>query len=126
MMNTITTIGLDLAKQVFQIHGSDSAGNPLLKKRLRRGQVLKFFADLPPCLVGMEACSSAHHWARELSKLGHEVRLYSLLAVAWVVRLLAQLYRLGSRRQLAARLVTSYKQRCLLMSCPVCGDRSPI
>jgi transposase len=75
MANVITTIGLDLAKLVFQVHGADTAGKPLLKKRLRRGQVLKFFAGLPPCLIGMEACSSAHYWARELQSLGHEVRL---------------------------------------------------
>ena len=57
MTNTITTIGLDLAKLVFQVHGADEAGNPILKKRLRRGQVLKFFAGLPPCLIGMEAAA---------------------------------------------------------------------
>jgi hypothetical protein len=75
MTNSITTIGLDLAKSVFQVHCCDEAGNPVLKKRMRRGQVLSFFAKLPPCLIGMEACGGAHHWARELQKLGHEVRL---------------------------------------------------
>ena len=75
MSEPITTIGLDLAKTVFQIHAADNAGNTVLKKRLRRGQLLAFFAGLEPCLVGMEACGSAHYWARELQSLGHEVRL---------------------------------------------------
>ena len=71
----ITTIGLDLAKSVFQIHGNDASGKPVLKKRLRRAQVLSFFSQLPPCKVGMETCGSAHFWARELMTLGHEVKL---------------------------------------------------
>lgn len=74
-MNHITTIGLDLAKRVFQVHGVDQDGPPVLKKQLRRGQVVTFFAKLSPCLIGMEACSSAHHWARELRAQGHDVRL---------------------------------------------------
>lgn len=71
----ITTIGLDLAKLIFQVHGADEDGSPVLRKKLRRGQMLGFFGSLPPCLVGMEACASAHYWARELQALGHEVRL---------------------------------------------------
>ncbi len=71
----ITTIGLDIAKNVFQVHGIDAAEKVVVRKQLRRGQVLKFFASLQPCLVGMEACATAHHWTRELTKLGHEVRL---------------------------------------------------
>ena len=71
----ITTIGLDIAKNVFQVHGIDAAEKVVVRKQLRRGQVLKFFAALPPCLVGMEACATAHYWSRELTKLGHEVRL---------------------------------------------------
>jgi transposase len=71
----ITTIGLDIAKNVFQVHGIDAAEKVVVRKQLRRGQVLKFFASLPPCLVGMEACATAHDWARELTKLDHEVRL---------------------------------------------------
>jgi transposase len=74
-MEQITTIGLDLAKNVFQVHGLDSAGNVLVRKQLRRAEVVKFFDQLPPCLVGMEACGTGHHWARELAKLGHTVRL---------------------------------------------------
>jgi transposase len=71
----ITTIGLDIAKNVFQVHGIDQAEKVVVRKQLRRGQVMKFFEALPPCLVGMEACATAHYWARELAKLGHEVRL---------------------------------------------------
>ena len=74
-MEQVTTIGLDLAKNVFQLHGVDAAGNVLLRKQLRRGEVLRFFSGLSPCLVGMEACATAHYWARELAKLGHTVRL---------------------------------------------------
>ena len=71
----ITTIGLDIAKNVFQVHGLDERCQPVLRKQLRRGQVLKFFAALEPCLIGLEACGGAHYWARELAALGHEVRL---------------------------------------------------
>ena len=70
----ISTIGLDLAKNVFQVHGVDPEGKVVVRKALRRAQVLPFFAKLPPCLVGMEACGTAHHWARELARLGHDVR----------------------------------------------------
>jgi len=71
----VTTIGLDIAKNVFQVHGIDAAEKVVVRKRLRRGQVLRFFEGLPPCLVGLEACATAHHWARELRKLGHQVRM---------------------------------------------------
>jgi transposase len=71
----ITTIGLDLAKHIFQVHGVDATGQVVFRKSLRRAQVLPFFAKLPSCLVGMEACGTSHHWARALIKLGHEVRL---------------------------------------------------
>jgi transposase len=71
----ITTIGLDIAKNVFQVHGIDAAEKVVVRKQLRRGQVLKFFAALTPCLIGLEACATAHYWARELRKLGHQVRL---------------------------------------------------
>jgi transposase len=70
-----TTIGLDIAKNVFHVVGCDRHGKQVLKKKLRRSQVLKYFAQLTPCLVGIEACASAHYWARELGKQGHEVRL---------------------------------------------------
>src|SRR5271170_6170133 len=71
----IATIGLDIAKNVFQVHGIDAAEKVVVRKQLRRSQVLAFFEALPPCLVGMEACATAHYWARELTKLGHQVRL---------------------------------------------------
>src|SRR5436853_6968103 len=71
----ITTIGLDIAKNVFQVHGIDAAEKVVVRKQLRRGQVMKFFEALSPCLIGMEACATAHYWARELRKLGHQVRL---------------------------------------------------
>ena len=71
----VTTIGLDIAKNVFQVHGIDAAEKVVVRKQLRRRQVLEFFKALPACLVGMEACATAHYWARELTKLGHRVRL---------------------------------------------------
>lgn len=71
----ITTIGIDLAKHVFQVHGVDAGGGVIVRKALRRAQVLPFFAKLPPCLVGMEACGTSHHWARELIALGHTVKM---------------------------------------------------
>lgn len=74
---TIATIGLDLAKNVFQVHAVDGTGHVLVRKALRRGQVLPFFAKLAPCLVGMEACGTSHYWGRQLSELGHDVRLMS-------------------------------------------------
>ena len=74
-MEQITMIGLDLAKHVFQLHGIGASGTVLLRKAVRRGQLLAFFSGLPPCTVAMEACPTAHHWARELVTLGHGVRL---------------------------------------------------
>src|ERR1043165_2039196 len=71
----VTRIGLDLAKNVFQAHGVDEHGTVVVRKQLRRPEVLRFFASLPPCLIGIEACSASHHWARELTRLGHEGRL---------------------------------------------------
>ena len=71
----ISTIGLDLAKSVFEIHAVDATGQVVVRKALRRSQMLPFFVKLSPCLVGMEACGTSHHWARELASLGHEVRL---------------------------------------------------
>ena len=74
-MPTITTVGLDLAKKVFQVHGVDAEGKVVVARKLRRKEVLTFFAKLPPCLVGMEACGSAHYWGREIGKFGHTVKL---------------------------------------------------
>src|SRR5271170_142153 len=74
-MQTIVTIGFDIAKSVFQVHGVDAAGDVVIRRQLKRRQVLVFFQKLPPCLVGIEACASSHHWSRELQALGHTVRL---------------------------------------------------
>ncbi len=74
-MAQVSTIGLDLAKNVFQVHGLDAEGKVLVRRSLRRGEVVPFFTELAPCLIGMEACGTAHHWARELIKLGHTVKL---------------------------------------------------
>ena len=74
-MQEITTIGLDLAKSVFQVHAASADSSMVLNRKLRRSELLAFFAKLQPCLVGMEACGSAHHWAREIRTLGHDVRL---------------------------------------------------
>ncbi|MDR9394876.1 MAG: IS110 family transposase, partial [Roseovarius sp.] len=74
-MEQPTTIGIDLAKTVFQVHGVNQTGKAILKRKLRRNQVLDFFAGLEPCLVGLKACAGAHYWARDLSALGHEVRI---------------------------------------------------
>ena len=74
-MNEISIVGLDLAKNVFQVHGVDGSGGVVLRRQLRRGAVEKFFGQLPPCTVGIEACGSAHHWARVIGRYGHQVRL---------------------------------------------------
>ncbi len=74
-MQTITTIGLDIAKSVFQIHGVDAGGQVVIRRQLKHRYVLAFFQKLPPCPVGIEACASSHHWSRELKALGQSVRL---------------------------------------------------
>ena len=74
-MQMITTIGLDIAKSVFQVHGVDAAGQVVVRRQLKRRYVLAFFQRLPPCLIGIEACASSHYWSRELRALGHTVRL---------------------------------------------------
>src|SRR3954470_8624998 len=75
LMQTVTTIGLDIAKSVFQVHGIDAEGKVVIRRQLKRRYVLAFFQKLAPCLVGIEACASSHHWSRELRALGHKVRL---------------------------------------------------
>lgn len=72
-----TTIGLDIAKNVFQVHGADAAGKTVLRKQLKRKEVLAFCANLPRALIGIEACAGSHYWARELIQLGHDARLIS-------------------------------------------------
>ncbi|HJW45234.1 MAG TPA: IS110 family transposase [Lysobacter sp.] len=74
-MQTVTTIGLDIAKSVFQVHGVDATGNVIVRRQLKRGYVLTFFQKLPPCVVGIEACATSHHWSRALKAIGHTVRL---------------------------------------------------
>ena len=74
-MEAITTIGLDIAKSVFQVHGVDAAGNVVVRRQLKRRNVLAFFQKMPLCLVGIEACATSHHWSREMTALGHTVRL---------------------------------------------------
>jgi transposase len=85
-MRTITTIGIDLAKMVFQVHGVNAEGKVVPTRKLRRKEVFAFFAKLAPCLVGMEACGSAHYWAREIVKLGHSVKLMPPKYVSVTVR----------------------------------------
>jgi transposase len=79
----ITAVGIDLAKNVFQVHAVDVRGKVVLRKQLRRAQVAGFFSNMPPCLIGMEACASAHHWGRTFERFGHTVRL---MAVRQAVR----------------------------------------
>ena len=74
-MVAITTIGLDIAKSIFQVHGIDAQGSAVVRRKLKRRYVLAFFKKLPSCLVGIEACATSHHWSRELQALGHTVRL---------------------------------------------------
>ena len=74
-MGEVSTIGLDIAKSVFQVHGADVDGAVVIRKRVSRAKVLEFFSTLPACVVGIEACPSAHYWSRELRALGHTVRL---------------------------------------------------
>jgi transposase len=74
-MGEVNTIGLDIAKSAFQAHGVDDAGTVVVRKRISRAKILEFFAGLPPCLIGIEACPAAHHWGRELQACGHTVRL---------------------------------------------------
>ena len=74
-MSNVTTIGSDLAKNVFQVHGVDGSGVTVIRRQLRRSQVLLFFAKQPACLVGIEACATSHYWAREITALDHEVRI---------------------------------------------------
>ena len=88
-MMKVTTVGLDLAKLIFTIHGVDDHGKVVLHKSVRRAKLLEVFAQLPTCVVGMEACSGAQHWARELRKLGHEPRI---MAAEFV-----EPYRLGGK-----------------------------
>ena len=77
-MQPVTTIGLDIAKSVFQVHGFDAAGQVVVHRQVKRRYVLAFFEKLPPCLISIEACAPSHHWSRGLQALGHKVRLMPL------------------------------------------------
>ncbi len=92
-MDMVSTIGLDLAKNVFQVHGADASGKTLWRKKLRRAQVLEFFAAQPICRVAMEACGGAHFWGREIAKLGHEVRLIAPAYVKPFVKLCSSAHK---------------------------------
>ncbi|AKI03328.1 Transposase (plasmid) [Hoeflea sp. IMCC20628] len=97
-MDDITTIGLDIAKNVFQLHCVDAQGQVVLRKALRRANMIAFFTKLPPCLIGMEACATAHHWARTLMELGHEVRLISPAYVKPFVKLCSPHHNLTNHK----------------------------
>ena len=85
-MKDVSIIGIDLAKSVFQVHGVNAKGEKTLKRKLKRNDVIALFEDLPPCLVGMEACGTAHHWARELTAFGHTLSAKMGQAVAAQIR----------------------------------------
>jgi transposase len=117
----VTTIGLDIAKNVFQVHGIDAAEKVVVRKQLRRSQVLEFFKTLPACLVGMEACATAHYWARELTKLGHQVRLMPAKDVkAYVKRNKND----AADAEAICEAVRRPTMRCVQIKsrCAVCGD----
>lgn len=128
-MKEVSTIGFDIAKKVFQVHGVDRAGNVVVRCSLRRRQVLVWFARLPRCLVGMEACASAQYWARELATLGHEVRLIAPAYAKAYVRHnkndpadTAAICEAGSRpsmRFVASRASSSKRQRAFT-GCATC------
>lgn len=120
---SIVTVGLDLAKQVFQVHGVDEGGRMAVRRQLRRNAVEDFFRELPPCLVGMEACATAHHWARRIMALGHDVRLIPPTRVkAYVQRGkkndasdAAAIAEAVTRPQMAFVAVKSEEQQAVLM-----------
>ena len=108
-MQTVTTIGLDIAKSVFQVHGQDDAGQVVIRRQLKRRSVLAFFQKLPPCLVGIEACASAHHWSRELQTLGHNVRL---IPPAYVKPYVKRQKNDAADAEAICEAVTRAKRRC--------------
>jgi transposase len=100
-LSSVTTVGLDLAKHLFQVHGVDASGRVVVAKAIRRNKLLEFFASLPPCLVGLEASGSAHHWARELTKLGHEARMMPPAALSRELNLAARRLEVPAQVQAA-------------------------
>ena len=100
-LSTVTTVGLDLAKHVFFVHAVDDEGKVVVAREVRRRELLSFFASLPACLIGVEACSSAHHWGREIMALGHDVRLMPPAYVKPYVKrqkMMRPMRRLSARR----------------------------
>jgi transposase len=124
-MQTITTIGLDIAKSVFQVHGVDAAGQVVVRRQLKRRSVLAFFQRLPPCLVGIEACASSHYWSRELRALGHTIRLMPPAYVKPYVKrqkndaadaeAICEAVTRGNMRFVPTK--TSEQQSCLMLHC---------
>ena len=108
-MKEVATIGLDLAKSVFQVHGVDVSGRAVIRRRLRRRQVLPFFKKLAPCLVGMEACATSHYWAREIAALGHEVRM--MPAQVFSLASPGPTYSAGRFRSVSPRIVRFHTRR---------------
>jgi transposase len=100
-MGEVSTVGLDIAKSVFQVHGVDGGGAVLIRKRVGRAKVLEFFSALPPCLIGIEACPTAHHWSRKLQALGHivAVQILSVRNASMAVSPLRRLRRRGCSRR---------------------------
>jgi transposase len=96
-MNKISVIGLDLAKNVFQVHGVDGAGEVVVRKQLKRSQVRRFFTNVEPCLVCMEACGGAHYWSRELAGLGHTVRMMAPVFVKPYLKYIPDMPRIAGK-----------------------------
>lgn len=115
----ITTIGIDLAKAIFQVHGVDERGQVGLRRALKRADVVRFFANLPPCLIGMEACASAHFWARRLTQLGHTVKLMAPQFVKPYVST-------TDSRKSPARCSTSVRPRALACALDTSERTSPV
>jgi hypothetical protein len=124
-MQTITTIGLDIAKSVFQVHGVDAGGQVVIRRQLKRRYVLTFFQKLSPCLVGIEACASAHHWSRELQALGHTVRLMPPAYVKPYVKRQMRLTRTPFARRLPEPTCGSCRPRLPSRERPGATPRPP-
>jgi transposase len=125
-MQSVTTIGLDIAKSVFQVHGVDAAGQVIIRRQLKRRYMLAFFQKLPPCLVGIEACASSHHWSSELHALGHSVRLMPPAYVKpYVKRQKNDATDADAICEAVTRANMRYQQtRRPLSARPVCGRRT--
>jgi transposase len=114
-MQTITTVGLDITKSVFQVRGVDAEGKVVIRRQLRRRYILAFFQKLPPCLVGIEACASSHHWSRELKALGHTVRL---MPPAYVKPYVKRQKKDAADAEAICEAVTRANMRCVEIKTP--------